>query len=517
MTHHDPAAARHRCSIVPPHLLERLAQAPDAEVAARAREALLDVDRVTLHRHAHALPGERTTPQPRMGRSTLGGGPIRVISDAQNETILPGIPVRAEGEPETGDVAATEAYDGLGHTWQLYAEAFERNSLDGRGMPLRASVHYGRDYDNAFWDGTQMVFGDGDARVFGRFTASLDVIGHELAHGVTEHTAGLMYQGQAGALNESMSDVFGSLVKQRALGQDAGSADWLVGAELLIGEAAGMALRSLKAPGTAYDTPMLGKDPQPGHMNDYVDTDEDHGGVHINSGIPNRAFYLCATALGGNAWEAPGQIWYAVLTGPGISADCDFVTFAGLTVDEAITRHGADSPEANAVREAWAQVGVLGTAQPDEIPVDAEPVPLSDPPDWTDGSDPAPDPAPPPDESGTGYHEPSPDDFEHEGVEVPADAVVDVSRSGGIAGLTVHRSVVLQQLPPTEEQEWRSVLRRQTLQSIDAQAQSYAGRTIPDSFCYQVSCALPPVEVAIAEQHLPAELRALFERTLRGD
>ena len=160
---------------------------------------------------------------------------MRLISDAQGGTRLPGTSVRGEGDPDTGDVAVTEAYDGLGDTWALYAEAFERNSLDARGLPLRASVHYGRDYDNAFWDGTQMVFGDGDGKIFGRFTASLDVIGHELAHGVTEHTAGLMYQGQPGALNESMSDVFGSLVKQRKLGHSADAADWLIGAELLIG------------------------------------------------------------------------------------------------------------------------------------------------------------------------------------------------------------------------------------------------------------------------------------------
>src|SRR6185312_15543366 len=112
-----------------------------------------------------------------------------------------------------------EAYDGLGATYQLYSEAFDRDSIDDAGMPLLGSVHYDVDYDNAFWDGRQMVFGDGDGELFNRFTISLDVIGHELTHGVTADEAGLVYFRQSGALNESVSDVFGVLVKQYHLGQ----------------------------------------------------------------------------------------------------------------------------------------------------------------------------------------------------------------------------------------------------------------------------------------------------------
>ena len=155
-----------------------------------------------------------------------------MVSDARGTETLPGTTVRQEGEPATGDAAADEAYDGLGATWDLFSSAYGRSSLDGHGMPMLATVHFGRNYDNAFWDGTQMVFGDGDGRYFRRFTLSLDVIGHELAHGVTEATAGLTYRGQSGALNESVSDVFGSLVRQRALAQDAQGADWLIGADL---------------------------------------------------------------------------------------------------------------------------------------------------------------------------------------------------------------------------------------------------------------------------------------------
>nr|BFE96231.1 hypothetical protein GCM10020185_67670 [Pseudomonas brassicacearum subsp. brassicacearum] len=165
-----------------------------------------------------------------------------------------------------------------------------RDSIDNKGFALVGSVHYGQGYENAFWNGAQMVFGDGDGEIFQRFTRSLDVVAHELAHGVTESEAGLVYANQSGALNESISDVFGVLVKQFVLEQTADQADWLIGADLLTDKINGNGLRSMSNPGSAYDDPLLGKDPQPAHMREFVITREDNGGVHINSGIPNRAF-----------------------------------------------------------------------------------------------------------------------------------------------------------------------------------------------------------------------------------
>src|SRR5262249_20304804 len=163
-------------------------------------------------------------------------------------------------------------------TYDLYFDVYGRNSIDGQGTRLDSSVHYGQAYDNAFWDGTQMVYGDGDGKLFERFTRAVDVIGHELTHGVTAHEANLDYQNQPGALNESFSDVFGSLVKQGSLAQTAGEADWLIGEGLFTAKVKGVALRSLKAPGTAYDDPVLGKDPQPATMKGYVQTTDDDGG-----------------------------------------------------------------------------------------------------------------------------------------------------------------------------------------------------------------------------------------------
>jgi Zn-dependent metalloprotease len=203
-----------------------------------------------------------------------------------------------------------------------------------------------------------MVFGDGDGQLFKRFTISLDVIGHELTHGVTEDEGPLDYQGQSGALNESISDVFGSLVKQHKLGQTAEDADWLIGAGLLADGVQGKALRSMAEPGTAYDDPVLGKDSQPANMSDYVHTVDDNGGVHTNSGIPNRAFYLVATKLGGNAWERAGRIWYDTVRDPTLSRTSSFRRFALLTQRVARRLYGNGSDEDKAVGAAWDEVGV---------------------------------------------------------------------------------------------------------------------------------------------------------------
>jgi Zn-dependent metalloprotease len=283
----------------------------------------------------------------------------RTIYDAKNGSMLPGTVARIEGSRNVKDVAVNEAYDGLGATWNFFWSVFQRNSINGEGLHLDASVHYRQNYDNAFWDGHQMVFGDGDGRLFNRFTIALDVIAHELTHGVVGDEAGLIYIGQAGALNESIADVFGSLVKQYTRKQTAQQADWLIGAGLLAKDVKGKALRSLKAPGTAYDDPILGDDEQPAHMRDYVETSEDHGGVHINSGIPNHAFYLAATAIGGNAWEKAGRIWYETLRDPILRNTATFVQFAQQTESNAARLFTRQSKEFEAVANAWRQVGVI--------------------------------------------------------------------------------------------------------------------------------------------------------------
>jgi Zn-dependent metalloprotease len=339
-----------RCHIVPPHMLERIARdAGDPALRDRARRTLA----LSSAQAADRLTRRATTPSPNEDFV-----PNRTINDAQHREELPGRTVRAEGAPATGDKVVDQAYDWLGATFDFYEAAYRRNSIDGAGLRMISTVHYGDKYDNAFWNGEQMVYGDGDGTLFTEFTGPLDVTGHELTHGVTQYTANLEYYSQPGALNESVSDVFGSLIKQWHLGQTADQADWLIGQGLLAEGVNGVALRSLKEPGTAYDDPQLGKDPQPSHMDHYVHTYRDNGGVHINSGIPNHAFYLAATAIGGNAWEKAGRIWYDTLTGGALAADTDFAGFAAATVQTATRLFGADASETEAVSRAWTGVGV---------------------------------------------------------------------------------------------------------------------------------------------------------------
>jgi Zn-dependent metalloprotease len=245
--------------------------------------------------------------------------------------------------------------------YDLFWEEYGRNSIDDAGIALHAYVHYGVQYGNAFWDGAGMLFGDGDGTIIARTTKAIDVIGHELTHGVIARTAQLDHDGQAGALHESICDVFGSLVRQRASRHTAVEASWLIGEGVLAPAIAGVALRSLRAPGTAYDDALVGADPQPAHMRGYLTID---GSSHANAGIPNHAFYLASVHLGGNAWERAGRVWYETICDATIPHDIGFAAFAARTVATADRLYGAGSGESEAIGEAWREVGVLQRADP---------------------------------------------------------------------------------------------------------------------------------------------------------
>jgi Zn-dependent metalloprotease len=336
--------------ILPPHVLQSIVQHGTPAQRGWALQTLAVSERIRGRRE---LLGDIAT-----ATAIANSTKQRTVYDAKKGSKLPGALVRSEGQKAVKDVAVNEAYDGAGATWDLYHDVYGRNSIDDHGMPLVSTVHYRVAYDNAFWDGSQMVYGDGDGRLFERFTKAIDVIGHELTHGVTQYEASLEYADQPGALNESFSDVFGSLVKQRSLGQTAKQADWLIGAGLFTPKVKGKAIRSMASPGTAYDDPVLGKDPQPADMAHYVDTTDDNGGVHINSGIPNRAFYLAATAIGGRAWEKAGRVWYVTLRDR-LRPGSDFAAAASLTIAVAAELYGSTSAVARAVEAAWTKVGVL--------------------------------------------------------------------------------------------------------------------------------------------------------------
>lgn len=332
------------CTFVPPYLLERLGAdgALAADAAFRARREQGASARYDAGGRAEATPQQA---------SSAPDQPAWTVHTADNREVLPGRPVRTPGTPESGDVAVDEASAGITATLEMFEQGLGRTSYDDAGAMVSITVHYGRDYDNAFWDGTQLVFGDGDGEIFERFTKPVDVLAHEFAHAVTESTAGLVYRDQSGALNESVSDVFAICLKQRLLGQDAASGNWLIGEELFLPAVQARGLRDMAAPGTAYDDPRLGRDPQPDHMDRFVVTTDDNGGVHINSGIPNRAFHLAAVALGGTSLEGAGRVWYDALTSGDVSPRADFAAFAAATV-------AAAGEQADAVRAAWEQVGV---------------------------------------------------------------------------------------------------------------------------------------------------------------
>jgi Zn-dependent metalloprotease len=287
-----------------------------------------------------------------------GGRLNRTICDAKNRDTLPGDIVRTENGKATRDAAVEEAYDGLGLAYNFFWDVFGRDSIDGKGMTLEATVHYSRAVANAFWTGKHMAFGDGDGVYFNRFTIAPDIAAKEFAMGMIQADTNLEYWEQSGAIFQSFALVFASLAKQYALGQTADNANWLVGEGLLKKKVKGKALISLSDPGTAYDDPGLGKDPQPAHMRDYVTTTDDNGGIHTNSGILNRAFYLTAMALGGYAWEKAGRIWYESLRDKQLKPKSQFNDLAYITLANARRLYGRASDEAQAVKNNWEMVGI---------------------------------------------------------------------------------------------------------------------------------------------------------------
>jgi Zn-dependent metalloprotease len=326
------------------------------ELLARGREVREERSAFTATPMLRSRGAENAFEAPAFAETAPERHLAREVYTGEEKAALPGTLVRSEGGDPSGDADVNAAYDGAGAVYDFYFDTFARDSIDGHGMTLVSTVHHRRRYNNAFWNGTQMAYGDGDGQIFSSFIET-SVIGHEMSHGVVQFSGGLEYQGQSGALNESFADVFGSMIRQFAEKTSACEADWLIGKGILGPDIQGVALRSMKMPGTAYSDALLGQDPQPYHMDLYVNTQDDNGGVHINSGIPNHAFYLCCMLMGGNSWEAPGQIWYRAmqqLNNPFAS----FTDWAIGTVQAALATYGVGSREANVVRRAWKLVGI---------------------------------------------------------------------------------------------------------------------------------------------------------------
>ncbi|GKU18643.1 protealysin [Fusarium langsethiae] len=330
----------HRQQIVPPHILRNIAES-DADEGSResARESLGHLQTIIgkvrdsqpeSQQVLEASDHDSTKPSPK--------GPYRAIHDiheSSNEEKLPG--------------------------------KLKWLSIDNKNMDVISTVHFGRQYENAFWDPEklQMVFGDG-GEFLNNFVGCIDVIGHELTHAVTADMSPLDYYGQAGALNEHISDVFGIMVKQQVQDEKSPVADWLIGEDCILPGIKGTALRSMKEPGTAYDDPIFGKDPQVAHMKQFKTTFEDNGGVHIFSGIPNRAFYLASNVFGGYSWEKAGKIWWAAMRSGKIEPRCTFKGFADVTIHCA--NELFDDKTAKVIKKAWVDVGVLDDAGTESTP-----------------------------------------------------------------------------------------------------------------------------------------------------
>ncbi len=353
------------CSIVPSYLLKKLVESEDPKIRERAKATLAATARARTIR-ATFSGAPRLALAAVAAAAAMPPRKVRRVFSCEGTSDLSRKLIMQEGDqPPADDVAVKEAYDYAGLTWDFYNTVLGRNSIDNAGLTMVSSVHYsenGQGFDNALWNGHQMIYGDGGEE-FGRMTQCPDVVGHELTHGITQYSAGLAYQGQSGALNESMSDVFGVVIRQwREQQTDPAKANWLVGDKLLRN---GKALRSMAAPGTAFDG-----DPQPAHMRQYQTLPNtargDYGGVHINSGIPNHAFYLAAVAIGKPAWETAAKIWYITLT-QRLKDDSDFQTCAQETIS--VAGQSFDAQTAQKVKQAWIDVGVLTKAGAPAAPV----------------------------------------------------------------------------------------------------------------------------------------------------
>lgn len=255
----------------------------------------------------------------------------RRIYSAEGSEILPGRLVWKEGNDEPQQIQVKEVAEHQQIIFDCLREVFNYTGIDGRGTTAIAVVNYGDGYVNACWNGEALLYGNGNGQEFGRFTSSLSVSAHETGHAVQQNRNSIGYEGQNGAINEHLSDFIAAVVDQWNQNQTTGEATWLVGAEIFspwMRSPQVRAVRDFASPGSAYDSKILGgKDPQVGHMNAIYRGERDGGGLHINSGILNLAFFTAAVELGGYVWESGiADVWWQAMQG--LSAYVDFKGFA---------------------------------------------------------------------------------------------------------------------------------------------------------------------------------------------
>lgn len=339
------------CFIIPQDVLEKLAR--DPELSEEVRTAIRYNARISaeLRRlRSQAVAFTMATSAAGVLPAALAPFPAVTVYDCKRLQSLPGTPVPNPGN--SNDPTAVRTFNETTEVAEFYKKVFNRNSIDGFGMTMMSSIHYGSGYNNAMWNGSQMLYGDGDNQIFIDFTNGKDVIGHELTHGVTQHSLQLAYTNDAGGLNESLSDCFGSMFRQWRASQDVNQADWLIGSDILgpIAKTRGYTcLRNMANPG---DPQCLA--PQPTHYSQITPGMD----PHYSSGPPNLAFYLACREIAEKSWEKIGQVWYGALTGFGPSPQMMMKEFADNTRKKASQMYGSVPAVAAVVDQAWKQVGL---------------------------------------------------------------------------------------------------------------------------------------------------------------
>ncbi|XXF78894.1 M4 family metallopeptidase [Myxococcaceae bacterium GXIMD 01537] len=283
----------------------------------------------------------------------------RAVYTANNGTSLPGTLKRSEGGAAANDVHVDENYDHLGTTYNCYQTLFARDSYNNAGAQLRSTVHYSSSYVNAFWNGSQMVYGDGNGVDSGMLGRDLDVTVHELTHAVTSSESNLVYSNESGALNEAWSDIFAAVCESWTRGFAIDADIWKVGEDIWTPGTSGDALRYMNNPtidGSSTD-----------YYPERYTGSSDNGGVHWNSGIANLAFQLLSeggthprakttTVVPAIGVEKAARIFYKANTDIFTSS----TTFAQAKTgtEQAASQLGYDQATIDAVTAAWQAVGV---------------------------------------------------------------------------------------------------------------------------------------------------------------
>ncbi|HXJ22864.1 MAG TPA: M4 family metallopeptidase [Polyangia bacterium] len=339
------------CFFVPKSVLERLAN--DKTLAAELRRAafesslLSDLLRQSRLQHGAFISASRPLSAQ---LEELAAQPESVVFDANHTHTLPGKTVPNPGS--SSDPSAKRAYTQAARVAEFYQTIFKRNSVDNAGATLVSSVHYARNYNNAMWNGTQMVYGDGDGKIFIDFTGGNDVIGHELTHGVTQYTLQLGYEDDAGGLNESLSDCFGSMFRQWEAKQTSQQADWLIGSDIIGPVAKERNVTCLRNMANPADPRTLS--PQPAKYSQLSPGMD----PHFTSGPPNLAFCTACKGVPGNSWDTVGQVWYHVMVTAGPKPQMTMADFAGRTRQAAVQLFEAKPEVAKSVDAGWKLIGL---------------------------------------------------------------------------------------------------------------------------------------------------------------